>query len=81
MGPRRHQGEPEAPDAPWWVMVPSGVSSTASELYKYPNIPETLEESTKNTSSRHKFQNREIQSNTITKGCIVFMGASLMMRE
>ena len=35
---------------------------TASLLYKYPNIPKTLGESTKNNSSRHKFQNHKIQS-------------------
>ena len=38
---------PGAPSAPWWVVAASGTFSTASELYKYPNIPETLEVSTK----------------------------------
>ena len=79
--PRRHQGAPEAPGAPWWVVVASRLPSTASELYKYPNIPETLEESTKNTTSHHKFQNREIQSNTIMEGFIILIGASPMMHE
>ena len=42
----------------------SGVlaSRTASFLYKYPNIPETLGESTKINSNRRKFQNHQIQS-------------------
>ena len=51
------------------------------DAYKFPNIPETLGESMKNTSSRRKFQNREIQSNTITEGFIILIGASPMMRE
>ena len=55
--------------------------STASDAYKYPNIQKMLGESTKNTSNRRKFQNREIQSNTITEGFIILIGASLMMRE
>ena len=64
-----------------WVGVASGTPSTTSELYKYPNILETLEGSTKNTSSHRMFQNREIQSNTITEGFIILIGASPMMRE
>ena len=79
--PTTHQGAPGAPGAPWWVVDASGVPSIASELYKYPNIPETLEESTKNTSICRKFQNREIQSNTIMEEFIILIGASLMMRE
>jgi len=79
--PTRHQGVLGAPGAPWWVVAASGTFSTTSELYKYPNIPETLEESTKNTSSRRKFQNLEIQSNTITEGFIILIGASPMMCE
>ena len=78
--PTTHQGT-RGPGVPWWVVAALGTPSTASELYKYPNIPETLEESTKNTSSHRKFQNREIQSNTITEGFIFIIGASPMMRE
>jgi hypothetical protein len=65
VGPTRHQGAPEAPHAPWWVVGPMGVSSTASRLYKYPYIPETLGESTKHKSSRHKIQNHEIQTRAL----------------
>ena len=57
-----HLGAPGPPGAPWWV-VPTSVSScTASFLYKYPNIPETLGESTKKNSSHRKFQKPQIQS-------------------
>ena len=35
-----HQG------APWWVVPTSGAPRTASLLYKYPNVPKTLGEST-----------------------------------
>ena len=45
--PRRaepHQGAPGGPGAPWWVVPTSGAPRTASLLYKYPNIPETLGE-------------------------------------
>ena len=59
----------------------SGPLSTASDAYKYPNIQKILGESTKNTSSRRKFQNLEIQSNTITEGFIILMDASPMMHE
>ena len=76
-----NQGAPEAPGASWWVVPSLGPLSTASDAYKFPNIPETLEESTKNTSIRRKFQNREIQSNTITEGLIILIGASPMMCE
>jgi hypothetical protein len=48
--------------APWWVVPSSEASHTASLLYKYPNIPETLRESMKINSSRRKFQNHQIQS-------------------
>ena len=58
-----------------------GDPHTSSLLYKYPKIPETLGDSTKNNSSRRKFQNHEIQSralfwhlargNTITEGFII----------
>ena len=55
-GPRQRLG------APWWVVPTSGAPRTASSLYKYPNIPETLGESTKINSRRCKFQNHQIQS-------------------
>ncbi len=58
----RHQGAPGGPGAPWWVVPTPGVPRTDSLLYKYPNIPETLGESTKINSSRRKFQNHQIQS-------------------
>ena len=47
-----HQGAPGGPCAPWWVVPTSGAPRTASLLYKYANIPETLGESTKYSSSR-----------------------------
>ena len=49
-----HQGVQGGPGAPWWVVPTSGAPRTASLLYKYPNIPETLGESTKYSSSRRK---------------------------
>jgi hypothetical protein len=58
----RHQGAPGGPGAPWWVVPTSVASRTASLLYKYPNILETLGESTKINSSRRKFQKPQIQS-------------------
>ena len=39
-----HKGAPGGPDAPWWVVPTPGSPQTASLLYKYPNIPETLGE-------------------------------------
>ena len=39
-----------------------GCPRTASLLYKYPNIPKTLGESTKYSSSRRRVQNHQIQS-------------------
>ena len=44
------------------VVPTPGAPRTASLLYKYPNIPEKLGESTKINSSRRKFQNHQIQS-------------------
>ena len=58
----RHHGAPGGPGAPWWVVPSSVTSRTASLLYKYPNIPKTLGESTKINSSHRKFQNHQIQS-------------------
>ena len=52
----RHLGAPRSPGVPRWVMPTSVTSRTASLLYKYPNIPETLGQSAKNNSSRRKFQ-------------------------
>ena len=57
-----HQGVLVGPGAPWWVVPSLLASRTASLLYKYPNIPETLGELTKINSSSRKFQNRQIQS-------------------
>ena len=50
------------PGAPWWVVPASGAPWTDSLLYKYPNVPETLGESTIFSSSRRTVQNHEIQS-------------------
>ena len=61
-GSTTHLGAPGGPGAPWWVVTTSAASRTASLLYKYPNIPEILGESTKNNSSRRKFQKPQIQS-------------------
>ena len=61
-GGTTHQGAPGGPGAPWWVVPTSGAPRTASLLYKYPNIPETLGESTKYSSSRRRVQNHQIQS-------------------
>ena len=76
-----HQGAPGCPRRALMGCALHGPPFTASDAYKYPNIQKTLRESTKNTSSRRKFQNREIQSNTITEGFIILIGASPMMRE
>ena len=57
-----HQGAPGGPGAPWWVVPTSGAPRTASLLYKHSNIPKTLGESTKNNSSRRKFQKPQVQS-------------------
>ena len=51
----RHQGAPGGPGVPWWVVPTSVTSRTASLLYKYPNILETLGDSTKINSSHRKF--------------------------
>ena len=61
-GGTTHQGVPGGPSAPWWVVPTSGAPRTASLLYKYPNIPKTLGESTKYSSSRRRVQNHQIQS-------------------
>ena len=46
-GGTTHQGAPGGPGAPWWVVPTSGAPRTASLLYKYHNIPETLEGASK----------------------------------
>ena len=65
VGPTRNQGVPEAPGAPWWVVGPTAILSPTSQLYKYPNIPETLGDSTKHNYSRRKFENHEIKSRVL----------------
>jgi len=57
-----HQGMLGGPGAPWWVVPTSGAPRTATLLYKYPNIPETLGVSTKYSSSHRRVQNHQIQS-------------------
>ena len=80
-GSTTHQGAPRGPGAPRWVVPTSGAPQTASLLYKYPNIPETLGESTKYSSSRCRVQNHQIQLDTITEGFTTSIGASPMMHE
>ena len=60
-GGTTHQARQEA-HAPWWVVPTLGAPWTASLLYKYPNISETLGESMKYSSSRRRVQNHQIQS-------------------
>ena len=68
VGPRKYlRGAPRGAQPTraclgWWVGPASGAPWTFSLLYKYPNMPETLGESTKINSSRRKFQNHQIQS-------------------
>ena len=57
-----HQSMPGGPGASRWVVPTSGAPWTDSLLYKYTNIPETLEESMKFSSIRRRIQNHEIQS-------------------
>ena len=81
-GGTTHQGAPGGSGAPWWVVPTSGAPRTASLLYKYPNIPETLEASTKYSSSRRRVQNHPIQSrHHLGWGFTTSIGASPMMRE
>ena len=61
-GTTPHQGALGGPGAPWWVLPTSGAPRIASLLYKYPNIPETLGESTKINSSRLRVQKHQNQS-------------------
>ena len=62
MGTTRHKGALERPGATLWFVPPPVASHTDSLLCKYPNISETLGESTKINSSRRKFQKHQIQS-------------------
>ena len=80
-GSTTHQGVPRGPGAPRWVVATSAAFRTASLLYKYLNIPETLGESTKINSSCRKFQNHQIQSRHHMEGFIMLIGASLMIHE
>ena len=64
-GAHKTPGRTRFPGAPRWVVGPTGVSTTTSQLYKYPNIPETLGERQKHNSSHLKFQNYDIQSKTL----------------
>ena len=59
-GSTTHQGAHGGPGSPKYVVPTLVASRTASLLYKYLNIPETLRESTKINSSRHNFQNHQI---------------------
>ena len=61
-GSTTHQGALGGPGAPRWVVPTSGTPWTASLLYKYPNILETLGESMKINCSRRRVQNHQIQS-------------------
>ena len=61
-GATRHQGTLEAPSMASCLVGPSGTSSTTFEIYKYPNIQKTLEDSMKSRFSQCKFQSHEIQS-------------------
>ena len=61
-GSTTHQGALGGPGAPRWVVPTSGTPWTASLLYKYPNIPETLGETTKINSSRRRVQKHQLQS-------------------
>ena len=56
------QGTARLLGTPMWVVPILVASRTASLLYKYPNILETLGESMKINSSRCRVQNHLIQS-------------------
>ena len=66
IGPWLHLGESRGGDNPPGRALVGcahlGCPRTASLLYKYPNIPKTLGESTKYSSSRRRVQNHQIQS-------------------
>ena len=87
----RHQGVPEAPGAPWWVVGPTRLCLTYPRLYKYSKISKTLEESMKHFTNCRKSQNYKNQSRglfrhsagggKITEGFFIILVAPLMMRE
>ena len=76
-----HQSTPGGSGAPWWVVPTSGAPRTASLLYKYPNILETLGESTKINSSGRRAKTNRSNLYTITEGFTASIGASPMMHE
>ena len=80
-GGTTHQGAPGPPGVPRWVVPTLVASCIASLLYKYPNIPETLGESTKIKSSAASSRNTRSNLDTITEGFIMPIGASPMMHE
>ena len=55
----------EAQARPGGLCPPRVPPWTASLLYKYPNIPETLGESMKINSNRRRVKNHEIQSRAL----------------
>jgi hypothetical protein len=61
-GEHNPPGHALGPTLTWCVVPTSAASRTASLLFKYPENPKTLGESTKHNSSRRKFQNHQIQS-------------------
>ena len=61
-GPESHLGMPRGGHNPTGRAWASVASPNAYLLYKYPDIPETLGESTKINSSHRKFQKHQIQS-------------------
>ena len=73
-GSTTHLGALGGPGVPWWVLH-------RLFLNKYPNIPETLGESTKINSSRRKFKKHQISLDTIMEGFIILIGASPVMCE
>ena len=76
-----HQGAPGGTGAPWWVVPTSGAPLTASLLYKYPNIPETLWESRNIHPAAGESRTTRSNLDTITEGFTTSIGASPMMRE
>ena len=61
-GEKHPPGRARRPRRAMWVVPTLGAPWTASLLYKYHNILETLGKSTKYSSSRRIVQNHEIQS-------------------
>ena len=87
VGPKKYQrGAPRGAKPTWmrlgwWVVPTSGAPRTASLLYKYHNIPETLGESTKSIPATAEFRSTRSNLDTITEGFTTSIGASPMMRE